>query len=204
MGSEGYHVFISPSNTEIRPDDFSTFNNKRVGVNKNSIQEQLFKDWAQKHDVHPQIMERTEKTPELLEMLAKGQMDMLVTLDTYGNSADVVPVCKIGQADSFFGISKKRPDIKRELDTAMNRILEENRDYNLQMAEKFNRSSTVNRFLSDDEKDWLADHGPFAWATGTTSFLTATRTTPTASWWVRSLEYLEAGQECREERPAQL
>ena len=33
MGSEGYHVFISPSNTEIRPDDFSTFNNKRVGVN---------------------------------------------------------------------------------------------------------------------------------------------------------------------------
>ena len=160
MGSEGYHVFISPNNTEIQPGDFSTFNDKRVGVNKNSIQEQLFKEWAQKHDVHPQIMERTEKTPELLEMLANGQMDMLVTLDTYGNSADVVPVCKIGQADSFFGINKQRPDIKRELDAAMNRILEENRDYNLQMAEKFNRSSAVNKFLSDDEKRWLAKNGP--------------------------------------------
>lgn len=43
-----------------------------MGVNKNSIQEQLFKDWAQKHDVHPQIMERTEKTPELLEMFAQN------------------------------------------------------------------------------------------------------------------------------------
>ena len=42
MGTEDYHVFISPSNTEIRPDDFSTLNGKRVGVNKNSIQEQLF------------------------------------------------------------------------------------------------------------------------------------------------------------------
>ncbi len=159
MGSESYHVFISPNNTEIKPDDFSTFDGKRVGVNKNSIQEQLYVDWAKKHDVHAQIVELTEKTPELLEMLARGEIDMLVTLDTYGNSADVVPVCKIGYAESFFGVSKKRPDLKRELDVAMNRILEENRDFNLQMAEKFNRASTVNRFLTDEEKSWLAEHG---------------------------------------------
>ncbi len=159
MGSESYHVFISPNNTEIKPDDFSTFDGKRVGVNKNSIQEQLYIDWAKKHDVHAQIVELTEKTPELLEMLARGEIDMLVTLDTYGNSADVVPVCKIGYAESFFGVSKKRPDLKRELDVAMNRILEENRDFNLQMAEKFNRASTVNRFLTDEEKSWLAEHG---------------------------------------------
>ena len=159
MGSEGYHVFIAPTNTEIRPDDFSTLNDKRVGVNKNSIQEQLFRDWAEKHDVHSQIVELTVKTPEMLDMLAKGELDALVTLDTYGNSADVVPVCKIGYAESFFGISKSRPDIKRELDIAMNRILEENRDYNLQMAERFNRASAVNRFLTDEEQDWLSNHG---------------------------------------------
>ena len=29
MGSEGYHVFIAPNNTEIKPDDFSTFNGAR-------------------------------------------------------------------------------------------------------------------------------------------------------------------------------
>ncbi len=159
MGSEGYHVFIAPTNTEIRADDFSTLNDKRIGVNKNSIQEQLFKDWSEKHDVHSEIMELTVKTPEMLDMLAKGELDALVTLDTYGNSADVVPVCKIGYAESFFGISKSRPDIKRELDIAMNRILEENRDYNLQMAEKFNRASAVNRFLTDEEQRWLSNHG---------------------------------------------
>lgn len=159
MGSEGYHVFISPTNTEIRPDDFSTMDNKRIGVNKNSIQEELFKDWAEKHDVHPEIVELTVKTPEMLDMLAAGEVDALVTLDTYGNSADVVPVCKIGYAESFFGIAKNRPDVKRELDIAMNRILEENRDYNLQMAEKFNRASAVNRFLTDEEQRWLSGHG---------------------------------------------
>ena len=159
MGSEDYHVFIAPSNTEIRPDDFSTFNGKRVGVNKNSIQEQLFIDWAKKHDVHPEIMELSVKTPEMLDMLARGELDMLVTLDTYGNSADIVPVCKVGSADSYFGINKNRPDLKRELDVAMNRILEDNRDFNQQLTERFNKASAVNSFLTADEQDWLKGHG---------------------------------------------
>ena len=159
MGSEDYHAFIAPDNTEISPDDFSTFNGKRVGVNKNSIQEQMFVEWAKSHDVHPEIIELTEKTPELLEMLARGEIDVLVTLDTYGKKADVVPVCKIGSADSYFGINKNRPDLKQELDVAMNRILEDNRNFNQQLTEKFNEASSISSFLTIDEKEWLAQHG---------------------------------------------
>lgn len=159
MGSEDYHAFIAPDNNEISPDDFSTFNGKRVGVNKNSIQEQMFIEWAKNHDVHPEIVELTEKTPELLEMLARGEIDVLVTLDTYGRKADVVPVCKVGAADSYFGINKNRPDLKQELDVAMNRILEENRNFNQQLTERFNEASSIASFLTVDEKNWLAEHG---------------------------------------------
>ncbi len=159
MGSEDYHAFISPDNTDISPDDFSTFNGKRVGVNKNSIQEKMFVEWAKNHDVHPEIVELTEKTPELLDMLARGEIDVLVTLDTYGKKADVVPVCKVGFAESFFGINKSRPDLKQELDVAMNRILEDNRDFNQQLTEKFNPPSAVSSYLTPDEKNWLVGHG---------------------------------------------
>lgn len=159
MGSEDYHAFIAPDNKEISPDDFSTFNGKRVGVNKNSIQEQMFIEWAKNHDVHPEIVELTEKTPELLEMLARGEIDVLVTLDTYGRKADVVPVCKVGAADSYFGINKNRPDLKQELDVAMNRILEDNRNFNQQLTERFNEASSIASFLTVDEKNWLAEHG---------------------------------------------
>jgi len=158
MGSEGYHVFIAPDNTEIRPDDFSTLNGKRVGVNKNSIQEKLFVAWAESHGITPEIVESTEKTPVLLEMLAGGEFDALVTLDTYGNSADVVPVCKVGFAQSYFGINKARPDLKQDLDVAMNRLFEDNRDYNQQLTEKFNKAGSVNSFLTPEEKEWLAGH----------------------------------------------
>lgn len=159
MGSEGYHVFISPDNTQIRPDDFSTLNGKKVGVNKNSIQEELFVQWAGDHNVSPKIIESTEKTPVLLEMLDKGEFDALVTLDTYGNTANVIPVWKVGFADSYFGINKARPDLKQELDLAMSRLFEENRDFNQELTEKYNRSSAVNSFLTTEEKDWVTEHG---------------------------------------------
>ncbi len=158
MGAEGYHVFIAPDNTEIRPDDFSTLNGKRVGVNKNSIQERLFLEWAESHDIVPEIVESTEKTPVLLEKLAAGEFDALVTLDTYGNTADVVPVCKVGYAQSYFGINMNRPDLKHDLDVAMNRLFEDNRDYNQQLTERFNRSGTVNSFLTREENEWINEH----------------------------------------------
>ena len=159
MGSEDYHVFIAPDNAEISPDDFSTFNGVRVGVNKSSIQEQMFRQWAESHGVHPEIVELTEKTPELLEMLARGEIDALVTLDTYGRKADVVPVCKVGYAESYFGISRSRPDLKRELDVAMNRLHEENRNFNQQLTEKFNEASSISSFLTREEVAWLSGHG---------------------------------------------
>ncbi len=159
MGSEGYHVFIAPDNTDIRPEDFSTIDGKKVGVNKNSIQESMFVDWCKDHEVSPEIIESTEKTPVLLEMLANGEFDALVTLDTYGNTADVVPVWNVGYAESFFGINKNRPDLKKEMDVAMSRLFEENRDFNQQLTERFNRAGSVNSFLTTEEKDWVAGHG---------------------------------------------
>ena len=152
MGSEGYHVFISPENNEIRPDDFSSLNGKRVGVNKNSIQEQMFIDWAAIHNVNPEIVESTEKTPVLLEMLLNGEFDALVTLDTYSNSADVVPVWKVGFAESYFGINKDRLDLKQDIDIAMNRLIEDNRDFNQQLTDKYNKAGSVNSFLTAEEK----------------------------------------------------
>ena len=159
MGSEDYHAFIFRGNKEIDPRDFSTFNGKRVGVNKNSIQEQLFIDWTRNHDVEPQIVELTEKSPELFDMLRRGEIDMLVTLDAYGGAEDIVPVCKIGSSDFYFGVNKKRPDLKKELDAAMNRILEDNRFFNQQMNEKYIGIQGINSFLTEDEAEWLQGHG---------------------------------------------
>ena len=38
MGAEEYYIFISPDNEEINRDDLSTFNGKKAGANKGSVQ----------------------------------------------------------------------------------------------------------------------------------------------------------------------
>jgi EAL domain-containing protein (putative c-di-GMP-specific phosphodiesterase class I)/GGDEF domain-containing protein/ABC-type amino acid transport substrate-binding protein len=118
-------------------------------------------------------------------MLAQGEIDALVTLDTYGSSADIVPVCKVGSAGSYFGVNKNRPDIKQELDSAMNRIMDDNRNFNRQMEEKYAKASGLTGFLTADELDWYSSHGtikvgykadylPFCGFDATTQSLTGT------------------------------
>ena len=44
MGAEEYYIFISPDNEEINRDDLSTFNGKKAGVNKGSVQAGFFRE----------------------------------------------------------------------------------------------------------------------------------------------------------------
>ena len=44
MGAEEYYIFISPDNEKINRDDLSTFNGKKAGVNKGSVQAGFFRE----------------------------------------------------------------------------------------------------------------------------------------------------------------
>lgn len=46
MGAEFYYLFISASNNSISADNIASLNGKRIGVNANSYQGQLFLKWA--------------------------------------------------------------------------------------------------------------------------------------------------------------
>ena len=51
MGTEDYYLYTAPKNKEITPEDFSTFNGKKVGANKGSVQISYFRDWAEANGV---------------------------------------------------------------------------------------------------------------------------------------------------------
>ena len=66
MGAEEYYIFISPDNEEINRDDLSTFNGKKVGVNKGSVQAGFFREWAEANGVQAELVEMTEDVDESL------------------------------------------------------------------------------------------------------------------------------------------
>ena len=161
MGAEEYYIFIAPGNEEIRANDYSTFFDKSVGVNKDTVQEIIFRNWAMKNNIHTEVVELTCTEPESLEMLENGKIDMYVSLDYYGDDLSrAVPVCRIGASDFYFAVTKSRPDILAELNTAMNRIQEANRFYNQQLYFKYFSASSSNHYLDPDELAWLSEHGP--------------------------------------------
>ena len=57
MGEEDYCLFAASNNKEISVEDYSTFNGKKVGVNKGSIQIDLFRQWEKDNGVQTEIVE---------------------------------------------------------------------------------------------------------------------------------------------------
>ncbi|MBR4721295.1 MAG: EAL domain-containing protein [Clostridia bacterium] len=159
MGSEDYFVFVAPGNTEIKQDDYSTFNGKRIGINKGSVQIGFYNKWAAENNVHAELVEMTGTEFENIEDLNSGKIDMYVTLDAFGDTEHTVPVCKIGSSDFYFAVNKNHPEILAELNTAMNRIQGENPYYYQQLYAKHINTSGINMYLSSEEIEWLESHG---------------------------------------------
>ena len=158
MGTESYYVFVSPRNQEITSGNLSSLNGKKIGVTEGSVQKEYFESWAKAHGITAEIVEVNGDSEEGLSNL-DIQYDAFVTMDTFGTPETAVPVCKVGSSDFYFAVNKNRPDLAEELESAMNRIQDENKYYNQQLHDKYLKSDENNRYFSYTELEWLQEHG---------------------------------------------
>ncbi len=158
MGTEAYYVFVSPDNKEITSDNITSLNGKRVGVAKNSIQKDIFIKWSEKHGIKTNITELSITGDDMLEKLG-SEFDAVVTMDVYGTHETATPVCKIGSSDYYFAVNKSRPDILDELDSALNKIQDEDKYYDQMLYDKYLKNPENRRYFNTSEKEWLEKHG---------------------------------------------
>lgn len=159
MGTESYYLFTTPDNSEGNTSDYSSFNGKTVGINKGSIQIDLFNEWAKSNSVQMKIVELTTSISESVAMLSAGKIDFLVTPETMSRDSYITPVCKIGSSNFYFVVNNKRPDILKDLNSAMGKINDGNSFYNSQLHSKYLQYSRISRYLSSEELEWLSNHG---------------------------------------------
>ena len=159
MGSEIYYLYVSPDNKEILAEDYYTLNGKKVGVTASSVQKDFFLQWEEERGISTDLVGLECSEEDSLAMLNRDELDAFITLDTYGDPQRAVPLWKIGSSDFYFAVSKDRSDLLAELDTAMNRIQEENKFYSEELAAKYLQDSGANRYLTQDESEWLSSHG---------------------------------------------
>ena len=159
MGRENYYVYKDSTNADISAEDLSTLNGKRIGVTKNSIQTEIYRDWAEKRGITTELIELDISDNDSIKMLLKGELDAFVSLDSYGDVELMTPVATIGSSDFYFAISPLRTDLLNELDPALLAIQEEDNYYAEHLYDKYLDNSGAERYLSTNELSWLAEHG---------------------------------------------
>ena len=156
MGTEAYYIYVSPSNTDLMSEDVSVFNNKKFAVNKGSVQEKILKDWARTNGITIDIVEIFElSNDESIDLLQTGEIDALVSLDTYGRREECVPVNKIGSSDYYFAVSGSRPDLLADLDHALKSIQNEDPFYNQRLYQKYIWAFNTGIIFTKEEREWL-------------------------------------------------
>ena len=75
MGTESYYIYVDSKNREITADNFESLNGKRIGVNKDSIQESFLIEWSEKNGIDLEVVPLTVEEDESMEMVAKGEID---------------------------------------------------------------------------------------------------------------------------------
>ena len=150
MGEEKYYLYINPSDTDISVSDLTTLNGKRIGVMPDTLSTRRFYEWEKGHGVDTQKVDITS-TDDARQKMQNQEIDGFVLNESPQWERDnISPVLLIGSSYNYFAVSKKCPDLKEELDQAMQKIEDLYKRY---------LSANPIETLSDEEQNWLEQHG---------------------------------------------
>ena len=159
MGSEAYYIYIDPANREITAQDLTSFNGKKIGVNKASIQEGFLKDWAERNGLTFEIIPLVAEESESMQMVLDGELDGYAAVYSFGTEEKVIPAARIGSSNYYYAVNKRRPDLLAELNMALAGIHDEDPYFNQRMSEEHLYTTKTTAFLTPSQEDYLKEHG---------------------------------------------
>lgn len=158
MGEDKYYLYVDAAHTDISTSDLSTLNGKRIGMLPDSVPARMFHEWEKSHGVSAQQVDITG-ADDVRQKLQNHEIDGFILNESPQWERDnISAVLLIGGSYNYFAISKKRPDLKEELDQAMQKIVKENPFYIEDLYKRYCSANSLET-LTDEEQNWLEQHG---------------------------------------------
>ena len=158
MGEDKYYLYVDTSNTDIATSDLTTLNGKRIGMLPKALTVEMFHEWEKSHGVNTQQVDITG-ADDVRQKLKNREIDGFVLNESPQWERDnISPALLIGGSYNYFAVSKKRPDLKEELDQAMQKIERENPFYTDDLYKRYLSANSLET-LTDEEQNWLEQHG---------------------------------------------
>jgi len=156
MGHEIYYIACRSDNREINWNDLSSFNGKKIGVEKNSIQVKLLEEWIASNGLHPIVVPLSGGSKSKLEALHAGVIDALVMTHFKGKLDGISNVAVLGQSDYYLAVDKDRYDLLTDINIAQGKIADAHPVFLTKLEYKHFPDAMVDQRLNDDEEEWLA------------------------------------------------
>ena len=156
MGYEYYYLYSSAENTSVTSGDYASMNGKTVGVTSGTILADLLKEWCRKKNVRFKVVEY-ENISEKEEDLYAGKIDLDLELSMLAKR-NLSAVEKVGASAYYLVASKNRPDLIDDINSATEKILNNDLFYFSRLQERYFSDTVLSRNLVAEEKRWLAEH----------------------------------------------
>ena len=155
-GTERYWIYTREDHTDLTAGDLKQMNGCRIGVADGSYQKELLEKWLDSNQIQAEVVV-CKGYDEMKEKLDAEKLDALVVPALSVNS-DFIAIANIGASDCYFGVSKSRPDLLKELNSALEEINNTETDYSSKLYARYEGKAVINYALNKEEKQWLDGH----------------------------------------------
>ena len=131
-------------------------NGCRIGVADGSYQKELLEKWLDSNQIQAEVVV-CKGYDEMIEKLDADELDALV-IPALSVNSDFIAIANIGASDCYFGVSKSRPDLLKELNSALEEINNTETDYSSKLYARYEGKAVINYALNKEEKQWLYAH----------------------------------------------
>ena len=155
-GTERYWIYTREDHTDLMDGDPKQMNGCRIGVADGSYQKELLEKWLDSNQIQAEVV-ACKGYDEMIEKLDADELDALV-IPVLSVNSDFIAIANIGASDCYFGVSKFRPDLLKELNSALEEINNTETDYSSKLYARYEGKAVINYALNKEEKQWLDAH----------------------------------------------
>ena len=156
MGNETYSLVKHDVDADITL-DMTTLNGRKIGVLDSAMVEVL-QSFLNEHSIQAEVVKFRDYDP-LFSAFDSHEIDILAAEGDGAYGRDHAELlCPFGTSDYYLCVSKTRPDLLAELNTAQTELSVNEPNYINSLRNKYYPVSISSRALSDAEKTWLSEH----------------------------------------------
>ena len=155
-GTERYWIYTREDHTDLMDGDPKQMNGCRIGVADGSYQKELLEKWLDSNQIQAEVVV-CKGYDEMIEKLDADELDALV-IPALSVNSDFIAIANIGAGDCYFGVSKSRPDLLKELNATLEEINNTETDYSSKLYASYEGKAVINYALNKEEKQWLDAH----------------------------------------------